>query len=240
MPVQADQTNFVPVLVYHHTNDKLEPSDTIINLSQFELHLQMLQREQYTTITVSQLTDFMLGKTLLPTKSVVLTFDDGWRDNLDAAKLMEKYNVSGTFFVCSSFIHKEQNMSEQEIQQLSTNPLFEIGAHSHTHFIEWSDNLDGLDTRIVVGEALMSKRLLERMIQKPISSFAWPYGHYSEELIEYAAYIGFTSSLTVDSKSVNRKGASPLKIPRITVNGKCTAENVKHMIETGSVMKCGE
>lgn len=234
----ADQSAFVPVLMYHRTTDQVSPGDHSITLSRFEQHLQMLKREQYTTITISQLTDIMLGKTKMPNKAVVLTFDDGWRDNLDAAKVMEKYNISGTFFVCSGFFHDNQYVSSQDIHQISNNQLFEIGAHSHTHFMDWINKLETLDTRTMVGELVMSKRILEQITQKPVKSFAWPFGHHSEESIQYAAYLGFTSTVTVNSKSDNTVGADPLEIKRIGVNGNCTANNLKKMIQTGSLIKC--
>lgn len=238
LSAHAEQEHIIPVLMYHHTTNTIAPAPTSITLTTFEQHLQMLQREKYTTITVSQLTDFMLGKIKLPKKTVALTFDDGWRDNLEAAGLMEKYKVRGTFFVCSSFVEHSTNLSEQDIHDLSTNPLFEIGAHSHTHFTDWSENLDKLDTRLIVGEVVISKQIIEQITQKPVNSFAWPYGHYSDDLIQYAQYIGFTSTLTVDPRSDNRVGASPLKIKRITVDGNCTAAHLKTMVETGTLVEC--
>ena len=54
----------------------------------------------------------------LPTNAVALTFDDGYGDNLPAARVLEEFGVSGTFYVTAGSLGGEQPFWPAEIRQL--------------------------------------------------------------------------------------------------------------------------
>jgi peptidoglycan/xylan/chitin deacetylase (PgdA/CDA1 family) len=227
---------FVPVLMYHQIKD--EPSRENISLSKFRQQIDWLMREGYTTVTISQLHDFMEGRKTLPNNTVAITIDDGWVTALEAANLLRQNKMAATFYIISGMFTHSAYMSEHQVRQLATNPQFEIGAHSHTHFMQWVDDLSKLDTRIAVGEMLMSKRLIEDVIQRPIRTYAWPFGYVRPDMMSFASAVGFTSTVHVNAASVNKKGTSPLEIQRINVDGRCSFEQFKSMVVTGVLERC--
>ena len=73
----------VPILAYHMVNDLDEPYS--ISPGEFEEQMAYLAQQGYTSITLAQLLDGMEGKTSLPPKPIVITFDDGYTDNAEIA-----------------------------------------------------------------------------------------------------------------------------------------------------------
>jgi peptidoglycan/xylan/chitin deacetylase (PgdA/CDA1 family) len=72
----------------------------------FAEHLQELRKHTH-PIRLSELVRHLRDGTL-PDKSVALTFDDGYSDNLYLAKpLLEEYEIPATVFVCTGFLGRE-------------------------------------------------------------------------------------------------------------------------------------
>jgi peptidoglycan/xylan/chitin deacetylase (PgdA/CDA1 family) len=226
----------VPVLIYHRVND-LAPGPTVISPAVFEQHLDTIKSMGYTTVTISQLTRHMNGEIKLPEKSVAITLDDGWRDHV-APKLLADRNMAATFYIISGKMDGQLYFTPEEVKSLSNNYLFEIGAHTHTHFIEWEANLNKIDERVIVGEIAMSKFTLESVTGKKIESFSWPYGHVRHNLIGYIKDLGFTSTVMVTDEAKNDTGISAFTIQRLNIDGNCTADHLKQMITTRTTVDC--
>lgn len=227
----------ITVLMYHQTTNEVPPGPTVVSIDRFTEHMQLINDEKYTTATVAELSDHLQGLIKLPPKTVVITFDDGWKSNLRAAELLEKSNMSATFFVMSTPELGNAYMTRDEVVKLSQNRKFEIGGHSHTHYTEY-EKTGIIDARIMAGELLMSKIIIEDTIGKPIKSYAWPYGVYTPDLLRYAELIGFTSTSLVTRTSDNIYNSKSRDIMRINIDGRCTAAQLKEIIETNKLLEC--
>lgn len=86
-----------------------------------------------------------------------------------------------------------EQMNEQEIETLAQSDLVTIGSHGYHH-----NNLTVLDLQDAKKEMYDSKAYLENIIQQPVVDFAFPYGSYTEELVEECADLGFQSALSLD------------------------------------------
>jgi len=236
--VHAQTKQTVPILMYHEVHETKAPGNEVVREARFREHMQFLKDNGYTTILVSELADFMYGNLELPIKSVAITFDDGWKSSLAAAKILEEFDFAATFYVMSGTFSDPQYFSENDVIRLSKNRNFEIGAHSHTHFMEWVSDLSKMDTRIMIGELFMSKTILEKIIKKPVKSFAWPFGYTRPGVIESASRLGFTSTVLVNAISNNSSGMTPLEIRRISVSGLCNATQLGEMLDSGRLNLC--
>jgi len=106
------------VLMYHRIHKPLtDPWDLSVSPDNFEAQLRYLKSE-YTIISANELVQQLISGTLKK-RSVVLTFDDGYRDNFETAKpLLEKYSVPATFFITDSYLGSGQSFWWDELEQI--------------------------------------------------------------------------------------------------------------------------
>lgn len=120
---------------------------------------------------------------------LLLSFDDTSEFDVKAAELLEKYRLKGTFYLDTERIDKRLTMDE--VKWISE--FNEIGAHTVTH-----RDLTKMSTNEALWEITESKRRLEAIIEKPVTSFAYPYGIYNENVVGLVAEAGFLSGRTTE------------------------------------------
>lgn len=110
---------------------------------------------------------------------ICLTFDDGTLDHYTTlAPLLDKHQVSGTFYITASYIGHEGFLNEIQLKELKDKG-HEIASHGLTH--RHYNKLSSRDAELELGE---SKKNLEEIIQAEVTDFATPYGSFSGALIE--------------------------------------------------------
>ena len=177
------------VLVYHSISAPPEPMLGEIDISpeRFAQQLRWLSRRRDVVPLVETLSERKKGR------SVAITFDDGYRDNLTVAlPLLEKFRLPMTLFVTAGFVDRDGYLSEEELRELSRHPLITIGAHGlwHRHF----NRLDLDDARF---ELIESRRLLEGMTGRRVDLMAWPFGECNPELERLSAECGYRAAWSV-------------------------------------------
>lgn len=120
-------------------------------------------------------------------------------------------------------LHKEtdywQQMTAQEIKQLSLSKWTTIGCHGYYH-----NDLATLSTDDVRQELGSSKTYLENLIDKEVRSLAFPYGSYTPAVINEAKALGFTQLLAMDFLSATDTCDTTMK-ERFTVNPFISSQN---------------
>lgn len=131
----------VLVLCYHHLGDTGNDS-TIITPETFDSQLSLLLSHGYKPISVSDMTDFVYGRKILPEKCVVVTFDDGYESNLTLAlPVLKKYGVPATVFMIGAFAGTDsykntgkpmiRHFSFAEAAEVYGDGLVGFGSHSY-------------------------------------------------------------------------------------------------------------
>ena len=88
----------LPVLMYHHIGEGT--SDMTVSPERFEEQMAALAENGWHSVTIPQLTAFVDHGVPLPSKPVLITFDDGYASNLEfAAPVLERYGMSAVIFV---------------------------------------------------------------------------------------------------------------------------------------------
>jgi peptidoglycan/xylan/chitin deacetylase (PgdA/CDA1 family) len=88
----------------------------------FEQHLKVL-RECSSPIGLQHLIQASFSGVSLPDRPVVVTFDDGYLDNLEQAKpLLERFEVPATLFLVASYIGHEGEFWWDELERLLLQP----------------------------------------------------------------------------------------------------------------------
>ena len=187
----------VPIFMYHYVEYVKDKGDTIrqsLSTSPYTLEQQIitLQSAGYTFMTNAQLSDVLDGVRPLPDKPVLLTFDDGYRDfYTDVYPILKTYNARATVYVVSGFIGNRNSMTGEQIQEIASDGLVEIGAHTIRH--QW---LKGMPLETLADEVIGGKAALETLIGTPVTSFAYPYGVFDIPTIEAVHQAGFTSAVS--------------------------------------------
>lgn len=137
--------------------------------------------------------------------------DDGSKQDLRVASLLEKYNFRGTFYIAPFYSSNQfQNLSVYEIKELSKK--HEIGGHTLTHAL-----LTELEKSKAMKELTSGKDELEEYTGKPIKKFAPPKGYYNKKVNEWIKQSGFTESRTMKQGCTDITGYDKFCLP-ITVH----------------------
>jgi peptidoglycan/xylan/chitin deacetylase (PgdA/CDA1 family) len=196
----------IPILMYHMIPDtKLQTKHRIfVTKNNFERHLWYLKFFGFQTITLNQIKDFLDLKkpySEFPKKPVLLTFDDGYKDNLkNAVPLLKKYGMTAQIFLLGKKVDHnwwdEKDgptfgiMNAEERKTLAQSGVFEIGSHGNDHL-----KLTELTDDKVFQEMLISKSTLEQEFQTKITSVAYPFGLSSPSVHASAKKAGYTFGL---------------------------------------------
>ncbi len=173
LPGQA--TPPVPVLCYHGFRDDSASSRGALTTTykRFEAMLKVLQRGGYTTCFPDHVPDG-LGR------PVILTFDDGTRDQLRAAELMEEYGFRGIFFVIPRRVLTGSNrsMTGEDVRELAGKG-HRIAPHGYSH------EMMPESPREVEASRDSSPAVLARILGDAFTAkdFAFPFGHYDSKTV---------------------------------------------------------
>jgi peptidoglycan/xylan/chitin deacetylase (PgdA/CDA1 family) len=168
----------VRVLMYHKvvTNN----SDFLsVTTAQFEAQLAYLKSKNYQFITAQNLLDFYIDNKPLPTKPLLITFDDGYLNNLELAyPILKKHSANATIFIPTSFVGKtnawdngsDRIMSIEELKSLGPS-VFELALHSHKH-----QNYAGLSVAEIAEDVAQNVAFFKENKLNYTPVFAYPYG----------------------------------------------------------------
>lgn len=195
--VNKGESYRIPILMYHYVEYVKDRKDTIrksLNITPaiFDAQLKTMKEAGYTFLTASDLANIIDGSLALPNKSVVLTFDDGYRDfYTDAFPLIKKYQVKAVAYIIPGFLNQPNNLDDWQLKEIVRSGLVEIGAHTVHHAYLTSLNLNQAK-----GEIYSSKLMLEQQLNIPVMSFAYPYGAFNLNLIKEVRDEGFRVALS--------------------------------------------
>jgi peptidoglycan/xylan/chitin deacetylase (PgdA/CDA1 family) len=159
-----------PILLYHHVSDDGNGNRYYVSTDTFRSQMEALRDWGYTSITVTDLVNVLINGGDLPSRPVVITFDDG---NLDvyqnAFPIMHELGFIGTTYIVANRLQSKYFVDVEQIQEMADDG-WEIGSHSMTHTDLTTDH------SIANLEMRQSLLTLEEVTGKEVSSFAYPYG----------------------------------------------------------------
>lgn len=168
----------VPILMYHHIGNPCNEYDKpwlFVSPETFAGQMDYLLRNNFQIITLDGLRLALLHKTSLPKKSIILTFDDGYKDfYLYAYPVLRRYNLKATIFITIGCFDKPGFLTQVQLKKLVKSGLITIGSHTVNHL-----DLTKLPLDILEYELKESKQYLEDLLQTNINSLAYPFGKYN-------------------------------------------------------------
>ena len=217
----------VPVLMYHHISDipdNVYGLDVPVN--HFRQQIGYLHDRGFHTVTLAQLQDYLYYKKPLPQKPVLVTFDDGNKDNITTAlPILAQYGFTATIFVSARFIGQQDAVSMEDIKTLAAAG-WDIGNHTRNHpdltaLAPQEQKLEFDQCTAVLQQALPGQSILY---------FAYPGGKFNEAAIQTLRSDGFVLAFTTNPGWA-KPDCNPYKIPRIYVGPKTTIKQFANKVE---------
>ena len=182
----------VPVLNYHKV-DNLQHALSI-SPQEFEEQMKYLHDNDYHGITPDQLMAYLKYGKELPSKPIMITFDDGYLDNYtNAYPIMKKYGYTGTIFIVTNLVGEDSRFvtwdQVREMQQAG----FVFGSHTANHI-----SLTSLTKEEVSNELTQSRNTIAQQLGKPPKYFAYPTGTYSSEIADQVRKAGYKAAFTIE------------------------------------------
>jgi len=233
IPLSSDSG--IRILTYHSIGGS--PKDhrqaVRVPVEEFKRQMEFLADYVYKTYTVSELIGNRISQN--PEHSIILTFDDGYKDNITVvAPLLKKLGFSATFFINVSYadgaVKKKwrngmprEYMNWDDVLRLSEMG-FEIGSHMVHH-----TNLTVLNDNELNFEFTNSRDTISKNINKPIEVFSCPYGKINQRVIQVAKDTGYIAGCS-SFRGVNNLYTDKYILRRTEIDGFDTISDFKHKL----------
>lgn len=193
------------ILMYHSIGEPGLSKTETINVSEeaFQRQMKFLRDHHCHVISLLELADLLEHKKKIPPRTVVITFDDGYENNYTKAfPVLKKYGFPATIFVIADFLGQEQRiykhphvfkfMSVAMVREMSGSGLITIGSHTKSHIYL----PDIKDSALLRDEIEGSRRVLEKILGKPVGVFCYPKGGYTPEIERLVRQAGYKAAVT--------------------------------------------
>lgn len=255
MQVDAVMGVELPVLMYHQLlKDEARVGDYVITPSMLEQDIIELKSRGYTPVHIQEILDYNAGRSALPAKPVLITFDDGYETFYEYGfSVFQQYNVPAVVSVIGKYSDLYTGKSERhlsyahltwpEIKEMYDSGLVEIG--NHTYGLHANDG----GRKGVLKQENESEEVYVKMLKSDLSSlneeilqetgksarvFAYPFGAYGTLEQQVVEEMKFSVVLTCEEKTnVLQEGANlPLVLNRYNRAGTYSSKEIVDKLES--------
>jgi peptidoglycan/xylan/chitin deacetylase (PgdA/CDA1 family) len=217
------------VLMYHKVND-LPGNPLTMPVSLFDEQMDQLRDLGYTVVGLDAVLDHYVDGKPLPPQAVLITFDDGYHDNLEnAARVLSKYGYPAVLFVPIGYLGDplplphEERLAAQGIlnRTIDWDELAEVerqGVRIESHGISHRPLAD-LEVDEAAREIALSKLRLEERLGRPVRAFSYVKGseaHYKPVHLSLVRQAGYDVAFTAVS-GANSQSTDPLQLRRYNI-----------------------
>jgi peptidoglycan/xylan/chitin deacetylase (PgdA/CDA1 family) len=206
------------ILMYH----SISGEDYSVTAENFEAQIKYLSENGYTFLFPEEIHDSDKYD-----KPVIITFDDGYRDNYEIAyEILKKYNAKATIFMITDLIGADGYLTEGQIKELEDGGLVRIESHSHNHTV-----MSRQSPAHVVIQIERSNAILEEITGREHKVFAYPFGEFNDEVKNIAA-----EYYDIAFATENGSSRDIMELYRISISDRCMLFNMlgfkKHIAVT--------
>ena len=220
----------IPILMYHSVAEEDETAihpyyRTATSPAMFGAQMAALAHAGYAALTLPQAVSWLTEALPQSRQSVVITFDDGYRNfHANAFPVLQQHGFTATMFLPTAYIGESnltfngrECLSWREVRELQKHGIG-FGSHTVTH-----PKLYGLDPREIRREIRDSKQSIEQKLGVRVESFAYPYAfpetdsRFRQQLRNLLGEAGYSSGVCT---AVGRPdgAADPLFLKRLPIN----------------------
>lgn len=203
-------------VTYHSVNDNKDAwGRFVVSPEEFESDLRYLQENGFHSVLPADLSAYVQKGTPLPDKPVLITFDDGYRDNYSVVfPLLKKYEMKAVVSLIGELIDRvdEKNaergmLSWPEAREMADSGLVELANHTYAlhHATEKrfgitkraAESLADYQALLTSDLVRCQRRITEKTGHTPVA-FVYPFGGVSEMSTPVLEKTGFSLTLTTE------------------------------------------
>jgi peptidoglycan/xylan/chitin deacetylase (PgdA/CDA1 family) len=252
--LDGERERTLRVLMYHKVND-LHPNPTTIPTEVFAEQMELLADLGYVPVALERVRDHYVHGAPLPPGAVLITFDDGYRDNLkNALPILRRHGYPAVVFVPIGFLDDDRPLPHEEA-------LRTLGVRNHT--LDWDElvaleaggirveshgighrPVSELEPSDAAREIALSKLRLEERLGRTVEAYAFVKGSLADyrpehvSLVQQAGYtLGFTSVSGANGPSTDRYRLRrynvepyPARTFELVLSGACDLISVKDTV----------
>jgi peptidoglycan/xylan/chitin deacetylase (PgdA/CDA1 family) len=219
--VDGEGERTLRVLMYHKVND-LRPNPTTVPTEVFAEQMELLGELGYVPVSLDRVCDHYVEGSPLPPGAVLITFDDGYRDNLEnALPILQRHGFPAVVFVPIGFLDDDRPLPHEEAlrtlgvrnETVGWDELAALeagGVRVESHGIGHRP-VSELEVAQAAREIALSKLRLEERLGRPVEAYAFVKGSLADyrpehvSLVQQAGYtLGFTSVSGANGPSTDR------------------------------------
>lgn len=227
LPSQTFAEQKVPILIYHSIGEYKGngTKDLYVTPENFEKQMMHLRDQGYTLLTFDRWQDISQVN-----KPIFITFDDGYKNNLNAFEVFlklenEKFKPTGTIFVISDFIGRAHRLTKSDLKMLTDSGIISIQSHTATH-------PDLTKIKNYEFELKGSRDKIQQITGKPVIALAYPYGNFNNKVVsETKKYYSFGLTTTPTSYTEIGLKDELFLLPRIYVKYSTTINEFAELVD---------
>jgi peptidoglycan/xylan/chitin deacetylase (PgdA/CDA1 family) len=216
--VLPSRTVNLPILMYHRIDVLTETLAPIthrltVDPADFAAQMRWLKRHGFHAVTQRQTFDALERGARLPSKPIMITFDDGYRDVFQkASPVLERLRMPATAYVITGRVGGPDPsfLTWGELRLLERRGIT-IGSHTVTH-----PDLRALSDAQALAELKNSRAALQRGLHHPVQWFAYPAGAEDARVVALVRRAGYVLAVTTKPRAV-QSAAAPLELRRYEV-----------------------
>jgi peptidoglycan/xylan/chitin deacetylase (PgdA/CDA1 family) len=223
----------VPILMYHHvmpfvSTDRLSVyiRTWVVPPDSFSQQMDYLAMHNYHTITFNQLFDALYYGGPLPSRPIILTFDDGDADHYQYVyPILLAHHFSGMFYIVTGQVGWDIRMTWSQLREMLSHGM-QMGSHT-VHHVDLSRWLY-ISEEVVQQELQQSQLTLEKELGINVQQFCYPYGDpfnrgtllQQQKIMTMLASDGYVGATTAFGMTGSmQRSLYPLALLRIPVFG---------------------
>ncbi|MBY0229053.1 MAG: polysaccharide deacetylase family protein [Gemmataceae bacterium] len=214
---------FLSVLLFHRVTDLIPEDGLTVHPERFRRMCRMLR--SFNAVPLDEVFAIVRDGRPMPPRTLAITFDDCYLDNLAAARVLADHGLPATFFIPTAAVGTDHafpwdaglpklpNLAWDQVRAIARLG-HAIGSHTVTHC-----DLGAVDAGQAWRELTQSKARLEDEVRQPVRWLAYPFGGRHNLRPEYRALIheaGYEGAVSAYGGFVH-PGTDPRLLPREAV-----------------------
>ena len=215
---------YLPILTYHRLlkgapDAVSDPKRIAVSQAQFRSHLKWLKNMGYSCVSLAEHPEQLRNRLAPNPKTFAITFDDGYEEVLSLAlPILEEHGFTATVFAVPGQLGGVNAWDDGHAKLLSAAQFKEldeagitIGAHTASHV-----HLLAVTPAVARREITESKKKLQDMLGRPVTTFAYPYGESTPAVEALVQEAGFEAAYVTD-RAPRDQSANPFRIRRVVI-----------------------